>query len=141
MLLSCATIAKMSLSNTTTIKVNWDSELRKATLKGKVNEIHLAIEKGANIHRSLKGKWTYLHLAARNKHAAALKTLIECGANINAKKDDGATSLHVACSAGYLSITKVLVDNNIDVSHLAPSTYIIKIHIDNIVFSNRLVIK
>ena len=74
----------MSLSNTTTIKVNWDLELRKATLKGKVNEIHLAIEKGANIHRSLKGKWTYLHLAARNKQAAALKTLIECGANINA---------------------------------------------------------
>ena len=105
----------MSLSNTTTIKVNWDLELRKATLKGKVNEIHLAIEKGANIHRSLKGKWTYLHLAARNKQAAALKTLIECGANINAKKDDGATSLHVACSAGYLSITKVLVDNNIDI--------------------------
>ena len=58
----------MSLSNTTTIKVNWDLELRKATLKGKVNEIHLAIEKGANIHRSLKGNGPiYILLPEINK--------------------------------------------------------------------------
>eukprot|EP00943_MAST-04B_sp_MAST-4B-sp1_P002510 g2510.t1 len=94
--------------------VNWESELRKATLKGKVHEIHLAIERGANIHQTFKGAWTYLHLAARNKQVKASEILIHHGCNVNAKKSDGATPLHVACSAGYTSIAKLLVENNVD---------------------------
>jgi ankyrin repeat protein len=95
--------------------VNWDSELRKATLKGKINEMQVAIKRGANIHQTFQGAWTYLHLAARNEQVKASEILIHHGCNVNTRKGDGATPLHVACSAGYASIAKLLVENNIDI--------------------------
>ena len=95
--------------------VDWTKELRRAVLKGKLNEATLAIERGASVNQDLKGKWTNVHFAVRQNKPQILKLLIQHGGNVNKKKSDGATPLHVACSAGFLEVTKILAENNADV--------------------------
>eukprot|EP00944_MAST-04C_sp_MAST-4C-sp1_P009856 g9856.t1 len=95
--------------------VDWTKELRRAVLKGKLNEATLAIERGASVNQEFKGKWTNVHFAVRQNKPQILKLLIQHGGNVNKKKSDGATPLHVACSAGFLEVTKILAENNADV--------------------------
>ena len=96
--------------------IDWSKELRKAVLKGKIQEVTLALERGANVNQNFKGKWSNVHFAARQNKPQVLKLLIQHGGNVNKKKCDGATPLHVACSAGFLEVTKILAENNADVS-------------------------
>ena len=91
------------------LKVDWNQELRKSVLKGKLEEMDIAIAYGANINHIYKGGWTLPHFCARNNQLEALKQIVLRGGKLGAQKLDGSTALHIASSNGFIDIVKTLV--------------------------------
>ena len=66
--------------------IDWSKELRKAVLKGKIQEATLALERGAKREpKNFKGKWSNVHFAARQNKPQVLKLLIQHGGDVNKK--------------------------------------------------------
>ena len=68
------------------LKVDWNQELRKSVLKGKLEEMDIAIAYGANINHIYKGGWTLPHFCARNNQLEALKQIVLRGGKLGAQK-------------------------------------------------------
>ena len=87
------------------------SVLHKAVYySGSITLIDALIFQGANVNAQDKGAWTPLHLASKNGHLNAIKTLLEKGADLNTKDlKHGWTPLHIAIVSKQFKAANLLL--------------------------------
>jgi ankyrin repeat protein len=81
--------------------------------------VRLLMEEGANIHATIKGGQTSLHLAARKETAvdgdvATARLLVEKGLELDPKDNNGLTPLSTAVTYGRLEIVQMLLESGAD---------------------------
>ncbi|VDI49311.1 Hypothetical predicted protein [Mytilus galloprovincialis] len=90
---------------------NWNKKLLTAAEKGRVEELKLCIEKGANVdYKDWNGGFTALILAVKGGHLDVTRLLLDRGCN----KDDtdwngGFTALMMAARQGRLDVIRLLL--------------------------------
>jgi ankyrin repeat protein len=87
---------------------------------GSLRYIKYALNKGANVNYSTRGKdhFTMIGRASYNNNIEVAKYLIDNGADINGRCKINSTPLSLACFWGYEEMIHFLVDNGADVNLL-----------------------
>lgn len=89
---------------------NGHTVLHDLVLTGQVAKVNVALQRKPNLEiHSRNQKFTPLHTAAVNDHAAIIEALLDAGANIKATAQDGLTSLHLAAMRGHTKAISVLL--------------------------------
>jgi ankyrin repeat protein len=74
--------------------------LRKAVRLGRIEMMHLLIQRGAEVStRDPQTGWSLLHTAVEHGMKESIRVLAKAGADINALNDGGQTPLHLAVDA------------------------------------------
>jgi hypothetical protein len=91
-----------------------DDKLIHKVIEGDLNGVISAIEEGANIHMTIKRKFTLLQVNSLHKGDIRIaKFLINHGVNVNAVNEDGDTAYDIATRNGYEELSmKVGATNN-----------------------------
>ena len=84
--------------------------LHYAVMGGKIRNITLLIELGANVLKRGIGGDSVLHLAAQNGHMEAIRPLLEHGVSVQ-RYTEGTTPLMLAAGNGHLETIKLLLKN------------------------------
>lgn len=89
-----------------------ETALMMAALKGQLAIVKDIVQRGAEIDRP---GWSALHYAASNGHLDVVRYLIEQGAQVDARSPNHTTPLMMAARGGYIHITKLLLDADVDI--------------------------
>ena len=94
-----------------------DEQLRRAAIKGDVEQVKVLLAKGSNL-RYRHGGWTVLMFAVKEGHTDVVRTLLGSGADPNDKSEskEGAAPLTIAAEHGHFEITQLLLNNGADVN-------------------------
>jgi ankyrin repeat protein len=93
--------------------------LHLAVFFGRINIVHLLLNRGAEINAASKNdqRVTPLHSALANpKNATVAQLLIDSGADLNARQSGGYTPLHYAAANGLEGIVRILITRSVDLS-------------------------
>jgi ankyrin repeat protein len=93
--------------------------LHLAVFFGRINIVHLLLNKGAQINATSKNdqRVTPLHSALANpQNATVAQLLIDSGADLNARQSEGLTPLHYAAANGLELIVRNLMARSVDLS-------------------------
>jgi ankyrin repeat protein len=72
---------------------------------------------GGNLESTTRlGRYTPLHLAAKEARIVAMQTLLDAGANVDAVTETGVRPIHFAAEAGRVEGLKLLIDHRADVN-------------------------
>ncbi|CUI14180.1 ankyrin repeat protein, putative, partial [Bodo saltans] len=87
-----------------------------AAQNNNVDAIQLLADLGVNVHDAAGGGSTLtpLHVAAKNGHVDAIRTIVGHGAHVDAVTADGLTPLHVAIEAGFVDAVHALIELGAD---------------------------
>jgi ankyrin repeat protein len=91
--------------------------LHLAVFFGRINIVHLLLNRGADINAPSKNdqRVTPLHSALANPHNATVaQLLIDGGADLNARQSEGYTPLHYAAANGLEQIVRTLIARSVD---------------------------
>jgi ankyrin repeat protein len=91
-------------------RVNGVSPLMRAAGFGRVECLHLLIEKNADVGCKSEGGSTGIFLAAFKGHPECVKILIEAKADVNQPGQFGFTGAHVACEKGNVDCLRLLIE-------------------------------
>ncbi|GMQ94957.1 MAG: hypothetical protein BMS9Abin13_067 [Patescibacteria group bacterium] len=93
-----------------------NSVLVGGALKGDMETVRRALEKGANVNTKDKDGTTALMIAVLYVHTEVTKLLLDRGADVNAKDKDGTTALMIAALFGQTEIADILLKYDADVN-------------------------
>ncbi|MEM9343588.1 MAG: ankyrin repeat domain-containing protein [Pseudomonadota bacterium] len=85
-----------------------DFPINTAATRGRVVELELLLEAGANINQRGEHGFTPLHSAVEQGHMAAVEWLLRHGADVNARNDGGERPVDLAVLLGEVQIADLL---------------------------------
>ena len=91
---------------------NGNTKLHLASRDGRLEDIKLLLELGADVNARNNHQWTPLHNATVNGHNKVAKFLLQNGSDVHAKNIQQDTSLHLAANA---QIAELLIEHGADV--------------------------
>ncbi len=95
---------------------NWNKRLLRAARMGRLDEICLSLDRGANINAKDKNGDTALHLAVGMGFRRIAERLIERGAQVNVFNNEGHTPLHMVGGIDFEVLMELLIANGAYVS-------------------------
>jgi hypothetical protein len=81
------------------------------------------IDEGADVNAERSGRWTPLHMACWNGHAAVVALLLNKGATVHAKTNDGLMPLHCACRKGHKDVAAMLLEKGANVNAMGKNMF------------------
>jgi len=91
--------------------------LQVATQHGRLNNMKLLLDQGADVNAKDKAGQTALYVAVQqNKNTDSIKLLLDKGADINTKDKVGRTALHIAVQYKSIDSVKCLLDEGADIN-------------------------
>lgn len=97
-------------------RLSGNSQLHISCEKGKMDEVRILLEKGANTEGKNFNGNTPLHLACMNGNLAIIQMVAEKTTEVDAVNKAGETPLHIACSKGNADAVKILIAKESDVN-------------------------
>jgi len=94
-----------------------DERLIDASRNGRLEEVKMLIEAGADINTKNEWEDTSLMFASYHGYIDLVKLLIEAGADINAKNNYGSTALIYASAHNHKEIVKLLLEAGADIDN------------------------
>ena len=86
-----------------------ERRLRSAATSGDTDGIIALLDAGADIDAAdATGRFTALHVASNNGHAAAVRLLLEAGAKVDVKTAGGSTPLRLAQEQSRAAVVAIL---------------------------------
>lgn len=109
-------LAGLADVNTMVIPLFQYTALHLAAHSGDVEKVHAVLQRKPELEiRTTNQKYTPLHVAVTNNHAATASVLLDAGANIEAVANDGLQAIHLAAMRGYANVTKALLQRGANV--------------------------
>jgi ankyrin repeat protein len=84
------------------------SELEYWSALGRIAQVKLQLQQGADVHACSADKYTALHAAAENGHLEVVELLLKCQADPNARTTTGETPAIFASNNGYVAVVELL---------------------------------
>jgi ankyrin repeat protein len=75
---------------------------------GRLDQVKLELQQGADVNHADESGYTALHAAAENNHVEIVRLLLEHGANRLAKVETGETPIDYAREHGYDEVVRLL---------------------------------
>ncbi len=75
---------------------------------GRLDQVELELQNGADVNLADEAGYTALHAAAENNHVEIVRLLLEHGADRTAKVETGETALDYARANGYNEVIRLL---------------------------------
>ena len=88
-----------------------ETQLYQSARRGRLTQVRLLLERGADVNIRSNQKQTPLHYAAFEGYLSIVRILVKHGALVSPVDRDGMTPLHFAADAGKTAMVRLLINN------------------------------